>query len=123
LFRFYSDCCKTPLGNTVSPSIPFVGVVAKAFETDTRTATDLFGEPMGAIWGQHAVGTPPKGSTSVNVPLLVRSVGIVLGWKLSGKSWPHPYFDPETRAPRYPLAVLGREEREALREKCGPRPA
>src|SRR5262244_3439281 len=32
LYRWYASCCKTPLGNTVGPAIPFVGIVAQAFE-------------------------------------------------------------------------------------------
>src|SRR5262249_43578638 len=31
LYRWYAACCKTPLGNTLSPAIPFVGVIAQAF--------------------------------------------------------------------------------------------
>src|SRR5262245_2632062 len=32
LYRWYASCCKTPFGNTVKPSIPFVGLVAQTFE-------------------------------------------------------------------------------------------
>jgi hypothetical protein len=42
----------------------------------------------------------------------------VLGWKLHGQTWPHPFFDRAARAPRYPVAVLSRDEREALRPLC-----
>ena len=28
LYRWYASCCKTPVGNTVAPAIPFVGIVA-----------------------------------------------------------------------------------------------
>src|SRR5688500_1596088 len=31
MFRWYATCCKTPLGNTVVPSLPFVGFVYEAF--------------------------------------------------------------------------------------------
>src|SRR5437016_5861532 len=30
LYRWYASCCRTPLGNTVGPTIPFVGIVAQA---------------------------------------------------------------------------------------------
>ena len=45
------------------------------------------------------------------------------GWRLRGKTWPHPFFKRETREPIYPLTVLSPGEREALRPLCGPRPA
>lgn len=28
LSRWYTSCCRTPVGNTVGPAIPFVGIVA-----------------------------------------------------------------------------------------------
>ena len=37
LFRWYTRCCHTPVGNTVSASIPFVGVAVQAFDTDAQT--------------------------------------------------------------------------------------
>jgi hypothetical protein len=63
LYQFYASCCRTPLGNTVGPAIPFVGIVARAFE-----GADLaFGKPIGAILGQYAIGEPPEGSTGLNI--------------------------------------------------------
>jgi hypothetical protein len=44
----------------------------------------------------------------------------MLGWKLSGAAWPHPFFDRQTKAARYPLTTLSLEERNALRARCGP---
>jgi hypothetical protein len=45
------------------------------------------------------------------------------GWRLRGRTWPHPFFKRETHEPIYPLTVLSSGEREALRPLCGPRPA
>jgi hypothetical protein len=118
IYRWYASCCKTPLGNTLSPAIPFVGIVAQAFENPD----DAFGEPIGAILGKFAVGTPPAGSTKLNPRLLARALRMVIGWRLRGRAWPHPFFDRATRAPSHPLTILSRDEREALRPRCGPRP-
>ena len=117
LFRWYASCCNTPLGNTLSPAVPFVGIVAQSLER----ADEVVGRPVGGILGKFAIGTTPKGSTGVNVPLLARAIGKVLAWKLGGKTWPHPYFDRATKKPRRPVSVVPREEREALRSLCGPR--
>src|SRR5262249_2209217 len=32
LFRWYARCCNTPVGNTISPAIPFVGISVQAFD-------------------------------------------------------------------------------------------
>lgn len=122
LYRWYADCCKTPLGNTVGPAIPFVGIVAQAFEGTASGRDDIFGKPIGAILGKYAIGTAPEGSTKLNLRLLARAIRMILGWKLSGKTWPHPFFDRSTRAPNRPLKTLSRAERDALRPLCGPRP-
>jgi hypothetical protein len=119
LHRFYASCCKTPLGNAVGPAIPFVGIVAQAFDAPDAA----FGPPRGSIMGKFAVGTPPEGSTRLSPRLLAHALRLILGWKLSGKAWPHPFFDRATRAPSRPITTLSTAEREALRPLCGPRPA
>jgi hypothetical protein len=119
LYRWYATCCKSPLGNTLGPAIPFVGVIAQAF----GSPDEVFGPPTGRIFGKFAVGTPPPGSTKPDLRLLARAAGKILGWKLRRATWPHPFFDRATRAPIYPITVLSHDEREALRPLCGPRPA
>jgi len=122
LYRWYARCCRMPLGNTVTPAIPFVGLVAQAFASATQDANDLVGPPVGGIYGNFAVGGAPEGSTGFNPWLFARAIGMVLGWRLRGKTWPHPFFDQATRAPTYPVTILTRSERDALRPLCGPHP-
>jgi hypothetical protein len=120
LYRWYAKCCNTPLGNTLSAAVPFVGIPVQSF--DTTRPDDVFGKPMGAILGKYAVGEPPAGSTGVNFSLLLRAIGKVLSWRLGGKTWPHPFFAREDRSPLYPLTIVPHERRETLRALCGPRP-
>lgn len=119
LYRWYASCCKTPLGNTVGPAIPFVGILAQAF----RSPDDAFGPPIGGIYGKYAVGTAPPGTTRLDLRIVGRALRKVVGWKVRGQAWPHPFFDRATRAPIYPVTVLTLEQRQALRPLCGPRPA
>ena len=121
--RWYASCCNTPVGNALTPAIPFVGVLAQGFDYSTLRADNAFGPPTGAIFGKCAIGTPPQGSTGLNLSLLLRVIGKVLGWRLRGKTWPHPFFEKGKSEPIYPIKVLSEEEREALRPLCGPRPA
>jgi hypothetical protein len=123
LYRWYANCCKSPLGNTVGAAIPFVGIVAKSFDQATTAPDAVFGKPVGAILGKFAIGTPPAGSTSFNPRLMARAVRRVLGWRLGGKTWPHPFFDRASRSPMHPVTTLSRAERDALRPVCGPRPS
>jgi hypothetical protein len=123
LYRWYANCCNTPLGNTMGPAIPFVGLVAQAFDQGAQRHDDVFGRPIGAIMGKYAVGDAPPGSTGINLRLLMRAFLMVLGWRLRGRTWPHPYFERSTRVPVYPLTVLSVAERDALRPLCGPSPS
>jgi hypothetical protein len=122
LFRWYATCCNTPLGNTVSPAIPFVGVLVSSFDLGARTPDQAFGEPIGAIKGEYATGEPPAGSRGIRLPIMLRSIAKVLSWRLTDKAWPHPFFDRVSGKPIYPVTVLSPEQREALRPLCGPKP-
>jgi hypothetical protein len=122
LFRWYTSCCNTPVGNTVSPAIPFVGIIAVAFDHGTQHSDDMFGKPIGAIMGKYAVGDAPAGTKRIRLSLLLRAIHLVLGWRLRGQTWPHPFFRRDTRAPIYPLTVLSPQQRQALRRFCGPHP-
>jgi hypothetical protein len=62
LFRWYADCCRTPVGNTVTPAIPFVGIIAHMFHGVAQHPDDVFGKPIGAIMNKYAIGNPPAGS-------------------------------------------------------------
>jgi hypothetical protein len=119
LFRWYASCCKTPIGNTLKPSVPFVGIVAQAFEAPDA----VFGRPVGGFMGKFAIGTPPDGAEKLNLRLIARALRRVLGWRLGGHTWPHPFFDRASGEPTHPVTIVSRDEREALRRLCGPKPA
>ncbi len=123
LFRWYARCCHTPVGNTVSPAIPFVGIVVQAFDHDTQRPDDVFGKPIGGILGKHAIGDPPAAAKGMSLTLMLRAVRMVLGWRLRGKAWPNPFFARHDGAPIHPVTVLSPSQRDALRRLCGPHPA
>ncbi|WP_437736303.1 DUF6151 family protein [Sorangium sp. So ce1335] len=125
IYRWYASCCKTPLGNTAAPALPFVGIVTELFQRapGARPCDEVFGAPRGRVFGKFAVGEPPPGSVRPGVRLLARTIGKLLGWKLRGAAWPHPFFDRASGEPKYPVTVLSTAERDALRPLCGPRPA
>jgi hypothetical protein len=122
LYRLHARCCNTPVGNTLSPSLPFVGVVAQTFEGENQSPDALFGPPVGAILGKFAIGDVPASAKRISLSLLFRVLRLVLGWRLTGKGWPHPFFERGSSAPLYPVLVLSGEQREALRPFCGPHP-
>jgi hypothetical protein len=123
LYRHYASCCNTPIGNSLRPGVPFVGILARDFESEPGGADALFGEPLGGIFGKFATGTPPEGSTKLNPRMLIKCAGAILSWRFSGRAWPHPFFDRATRSSNRPLTILSDAERAALRVHCGPKAA
>jgi hypothetical protein len=106
LHRYYACCCRTPLGNVVSPAIPFVGVAARAFASGGQNPDDVFGRPIGAIKGEYAIGGRSKGSKGIRPTLFARSVYKVLWWKLTSRTWPHPFNHKATGQPKFPVTTL-----------------
>ena len=122
LYRWYTTCCKTPLGNTATPALPFVGITGSVLGDLGPSRRDAL---FGAAWpvlGKFAIGGPPEGSTKPSLRGIARTVRLLAGGKLRGKGWPNPFFEKQTRAPRYVVTTLTTEERDALRPLCGPHP-
>ena len=90
---------------------------------EARRRDELFGSVRGGMWGKYATGGAPEGSTQLNLGLIAGMLRRLIGWKLSGKTWPHPFFDRATKAPSHSVTTLSADERDALRAKCGPNPS
>ncbi len=115
--RYFTDCCKTPIGNTISPSFPFVGMILAFLGPipGGRTREEVLGKPMGGM-GKFALGTPPAGThPKMAVGAMARVARLLAGWWLTGKGKPSPFLDPRTQAPLATPTVLTVSERDALR--------
>ncbi len=124
MHRWYASCCKTPLGNTLTPLVAFIGMPIELFRgaPDAQRRDALFGKSRGAAHGKFAVGGLPQGSPKFHAGLFAIVVLRIIGWKLRGKAWPHPYFDKATGGPSHAVTILTQPERDALRPMCGPNP-
>ncbi len=91
LYRWYASCCKTPLGNTVSAAVPFIGLARQAIPdiSDTNEQDTIFGRAF-PVLGKSAIGPVPAGSLRPSLRMLARVTRLLLRWKLGGKAWPHP---------------------------------
>lgn len=115
LHRFHATCCGTPLGNALGPSIPVIGIPRAAFEVNGQDPDALFGRPRGPVYGENATGEGPPIRKGVPPGVLLRILLKVVGWRLTGRGWPHPFFARVTGRSTFPVHVLPREKREALR--------
>lgn len=94
LYRWFTSCCNTPIGNTVGLKIPFVGLVHSFI--DPEQDVDLkIGPLFGAVYTKQAVGNLPeemKGTKS-QAAIMFRILRRVFVWKLFAKGRPTPFFD------------------------------
>jgi Family of unknown function (DUF6151) len=130
VLRWYTDCCRTPIGNTASgPRFPVVGLIhsfvsqalmSQAFmsqvfmspEAPERAREEVLGSPRCRLYERSAIGPLP--ATAPPPPSLAMFVGHaskLLGWWACGLAAPNPFFDIRTNAPLSAPRALARNER------------
>jgi hypothetical protein len=113
VFRWYTDCCRTPIGNTAGPRFPAVGVIHSFMDHDAdgRSRDEALGVPLCGIFARSAVEPlPPNAPAPPSLRLFARRATTLLGWWLRGLGRPNPFFD-DTNAPLSAPRVLAPSER------------
>ena len=106
LLRWYTDCCKTPVGNTVSVKFPFVGLIHNFMAIDGNRAATL-GPVLAHIQVKHAQGSPsyPDSAQAFPIGITLRMISKVLLWKVKGMSRPSVFFDEAGKAAVKPVVL------------------
>lgn len=108
MYRWYTDCCNTPIANSMAwPKIPFAGVVHSIM--DCAASGTKRDEALGPIRARYQgkFGNPPTSFLWRVSRFLMKGF-----WNKSHQ--PSPFFHADGR-PRARPKVLTPEEREALR--------
>lgn len=117
--RFHTDCCRTPIGNTLpSPRSPWIGVPMLFVDLAATGSTPdaLFGAPIGRTFGEFAIGGCPEGANAkVSPRLLLRSLAFLGRGLVKGSTRSSPFVDPVRRDLVVEPTVLPATERERLR--------
>jgi len=118
LLRWYADCCRTPIGNSLaSRQLPFVGLVQSC--TDPASAGVSRDEALGPIrarvQGRFAKGDRAQLDAHERFPTsqLFRFVPLLLLWRLRGDHKRSPFFDAQTGEPTARARVLSGDELRA----------
>jgi hypothetical protein len=118
VLRWYTDCCRTPIGNTAaSPRFPVIAVVHSfmVHGADGRSRDEVLGPPLCRIYERSAVGPlPPNAPAPPSLGVFARRASKIFGWWVLGLGRPSPLFDDRTNAPRTVPRALTRSERAAL---------
>jgi Family of unknown function (DUF6151) len=128
VFRWYTDCCRTPIGNTAGPRFPMIGVIHSLMrhDADGRSRDEALGAPLCRIFERSATAPlPPNVPAPVSLSQLALRGSKLLSWWLRGLGRPNPFFDERTGAPRSAPRILTPSERAALVDTpvhCRPTP-
>ena len=114
LLRWYTGCCRTPIGNTGrSPKISYVGIVHACVAGTPRELDAAFGPARIALNTASATGKVASTSGPAFRALL-KIMRNVIGSRLSGKYRDTPFFKPGTEEPLVAPQVLTLTERRTF---------
>jgi hypothetical protein len=117
VLRWYTECCRTPMGNTAAgPQFPVVALIHSFMdhEADNHSRDEVLGPPLCRIYERSAIGPlPPNAPPPASTRVFARRASKLLSWWARGLGRPTPFFDERTRAPRAVPRVLTRSERGA----------
>lgn len=114
LFRWYADCCRSPIANSMDGKFGYIGFVSERLKVEDRDRA--FGPIVARVLAKF--GKPPfPPNTHQGTPLslvwaTLRGITYML-WH--GLRKPSPFFDPKTGKPVVTPAILAPQERERLR--------
>ncbi len=96
LVRWYTDCCSTPVGNTLGAGLPVVGLIHRFMKTGS-TGEEVLGPVLAHVQCQHAIGTPDYPNPAPKFPLgiTLRIARKLLVWKLRGMARPSVFFNSD----------------------------
>lgn len=115
MHRWYAECCKTPLVNTMGPKSLFAGVVHACVKDATNGATlmQAFGPIRERVQGRFGKGPLPPGTAqTASFGLIVHVLGRLAHWGVTRAYQPSAFF--AAGAPIVTPQVLTKSERLAL---------
>lgn len=102
-FRWYTRCCHTPIGNTLTAGVPFIGLIHSFIRLAPQERQQILGDVQGYIHARHATGNRIAARRHQGMPVTVGlkiAVRLLL-WKICGLNRPTPLFDVDGN----PIAV------------------
>ncbi|MFK7860274.1 MAG: DUF6151 family protein [Granulosicoccus sp.] len=105
LYRWYTRCCNTPVGNTLNGKMPFVGVIHTFIDESDKDG--VLGPVRAVVQTQDARAVPdyPEHSAKFSVGITLRIIRKILLWKLQGKQQPSVFFDNDGRPVVKPIIL------------------
>lgn len=116
LYRWYAGCCRWPLGNTVGPGVPMIGLLEAVLDPGLSESdrANILG-PATLVWAKYAVGGVPSHAEATASPrTIARAARKLFSWWVRGLATPSPVFD-EKRPLAVPEVLTSVERNELAR--------
>jgi hypothetical protein len=98
--RWYTNCCKTPIGNTPPTNqLPFVGLIHSCINSDGQSLAHVLGSVSARVMVQYAKGditTLENTSDGFSLSHMARIAWKLLIWRVQGAHKHSPFFDVAT---------------------------
>jgi len=94
LYRWYTSCCNTAIGNTMGAGVPFIGVVHSFMNHAADRDADL-GKSRGHIYTNFARKKVPDNQQGSVFLITIRGLSKLILWKLKGLNQPSVFFDED----------------------------
>ncbi|MBZ5709154.1 DUF6151 family protein [Nannocystis pusilla] len=116
MIRWYADCCRTPIANTLaSARMPFAGLLVTFFDAPVEVRERVLGPVVARTFGRDATGPTPAGTyEKVTWRVVPRILGLLARGFVRRRALPSPFFAPGAKQPRVAPTVLTAAERAAL---------
>ena len=104
LYRWYTECCKTPIGNTLNAKMPFIGIIHSFIDSGNKD------EDLGPVFGgiqtksaKDGLTINPEWHSEFRITLRVFSKLFI--WKIKGYNKPSAFFTDDGKAIAKPRIV------------------
>lgn len=118
--RFYASCCNTPIANTLSGKMAFIGLPTAVLDFDAIQSSSLqtIGEVTDRCMAKYGYGEIPK-SAHPGFPLLLtlKIMKQILVGKISKSYRPSAFYDDETQAPIAKRELIDKTLKQSIVEK------
>jgi Family of unknown function (DUF6151) len=115
LLRWYTSCCRTPIGNTPANfRVSYVGLVHSCLRNTAGPLENSFGPIRMRVNTKSARGEPKPEPVGM-VSTILRVVGMLATARISGSYKRNPFFAADSGTPIVTPRVLSREELEKLK--------
>lgn len=104
LYRWYTECCKTPIGNTLNAKMPFIGVIHSFIDSENKD------KELGPVYGGYQIKSAKDGFTinpewHSEFRTALRVFSKLLIWKIKGYNKPSAFFFDDGKAIIKPRVV------------------